>query len=254
MNPGVLVSELYAKHIGRPILVVGGGPSAPAQAEKIVKRFSDMIVISANGHAWKLGLRPDYTFCKDHIHTELKVPMEGMLRGLDSPIVTMHYWADYRAAKWPIQGNSGQHAIALAALMGGKPIIPIGIDCFQGDTYFHTPKSSNISLGRPEGYWKSRMERLAGRLEGAVVRTVGPMLGPFPRFRPDEELPRPKVPHVFAAYEDCPTHYIRAVHRFVMPQDPRSEVPVGRILPVTAGERDLFVRQGVAVGVESRNC
>jgi hypothetical protein len=220
LNPGVLVAELYGKHKGKPILVVGGGPSAPDEARALGSRIDNMVVISANTHAWHLGLRPDYTFCKDHVHTELKTPMEVLVRAGNAPVVTGQYWGDYRCARWPIQGNSGQHAIALAALMGGAPIVPIGIDCFQG------------------------------RLEGAAVRPVGGILGgAFPLYRPYEEFARVTIPSIFDSYVDCPTEYVRAVRRFVLLQDPRAEIPVGFVLPATPLEAALFIRQGVAVSV-----
>jgi hypothetical protein len=244
-----LVAELYGRHKGKPILVVGGGPSAPDEFRALGSRAKEMIVISANSHAWTLGLRPDYTFCKDHIHTELKVPMEALVRR-GAPVVTGQFWADYRCARWPIQGNSGQHAIALAALMGGAPIVPIGIDCFQGETYFHTPNTPNVSLGRSRDYWKSRFTRLHGRLDGAAVRPVGGLLGNvFPLYKPYEEFAHVKIPSIFDSYVDCPTVYIRAVRRFVQPQDPRAEIPVDFVLPVTPLEAALFIRQGVAVSV-----
>lgn len=255
LNPGVLVSALYRKHFGKPILVIGGGPSAPEQLHRLGSRVADMLVISANGHAWSLGLRPDYTFCKDHLHTETQQPMEVMLRAHDQPIVAWHYWADYRAAKWPIQGNSGMHAIALAALMGGSPIVPIGIDCFQGATYFHSPNVSNVSLGRPPGYWKSRMERLAGRLEGATIRPIsGPLAAVFPKYHPHETLPDTRIPRIFDPYDGMATHYVRALKPFVLAQDPRAPVPVGRVFPVTGVEAALFTRQGVAVAVGNTDC
>jgi hypothetical protein len=255
LNPGVLVAELYGKHRGIPILVVGGGPSAPDELAAIGReRVKAMIVISANSHAWQLGLRPDYTFCKDHLHTETKQPMEVLVRAGGAPVVSMQYWADYRCARWPIQGNSGQHAIALAAMMGGAPIIPIGIDCFQGATYFHTPNVRNVSLGRPAGYWKSRMQRLEGRLIGAMIRPVsGPLGDVFPRYKPFEDV-KASIPTIFDLYADCPTMYVKATRRFVLPQDPRAEIPPGFVMPVTPLEHALFTRQGVAVSVGRQDC
>src|SRR5574343_701570 len=74
-----LVSDLYRRHQDRLAIVVGGGPSAPEQLEKI-GGLSSPIVISANGHANKLGLVTDYVVCKDHTHTETKALMEPQLR------------------------------------------------------------------------------------------------------------------------------------------------------------------------------
>lgn len=212
-----------------------------------------MTVISANAHAWKLGLRPDYVFCKDHVHTETGEMMEAVVRAGGVPVVTQHYWADYRAAAWPIQGNSGMMALALAALMGAAPIIPVGFDCFQGQTYFHAPNRRNVSLGRPPGHWKSRFERLAGRLDGAAIRPIsGPLLGVFRRFHPDETIAPPEIPKALRVYEDMPTQYLRAKRRFVMQHDARVEVPIGCVFPASGKEVELYERGGVAERVSPR--
>lgn len=247
MRPGVLASELYNRHSGVPALVVGGGPSAPLHLEALgKKRLERMIVVSANGHAWALRLRPDYIFCKDHIHTELNQPMELLLRAGGVPIASSQYWADYRTAQWPIQGNSGMQAIAFAAMMGCAPIVPIGFDCFQGQTYFHGAQPRNVSLGRPPGYWKSRFDRLARKLDGAMVRPLeGPLAQSFPRFKPYEDAVW-RIPDCLKHYADLKTRHVRAKKRFVLPHDPRAEIPVGHILPVTEGEAARFALNGVA--------
>lgn len=209
-----------------------------------------MLVISANGHAWAAGIRPDYIFCKDHRHTETGELMELLVRFDGVPVVTQHHWADYRAAGWPVQGNSGMMALALAALMGCAPIIPVGFDCFLGPTYFHAPAQRNVSLGRPPGYWKSRIERLKGRLEGAAIRPIsGPLLQAFKRYHPGETIAPPEAPRVFDPYRGVETTYVRAVKRFVMQHDARVEVPVGYVFPAMPKEAAAYVRGGVAVDV-----
>lgn len=195
-----LAATLYGKYLGRPIVVVGGGPSVPSQWAALPDFVKvDAVLIFANAHGFHLGLKPDYIVCKDETHTETKQPMEPQLRAHgDYPIVARYAWADYRLDRWLVQGNSGQMAIALAAMMGGKPIIPIGIDCFQKGVYFHAPEGKNVSQGRHDGVWRSSMTRLMRRLEGAVIRAPGPPLSlTFRRYDPNEVLPEPAIPTVF---------------------------------------------------------
>ena len=197
------VETLYAKHIGRPIIVIGGGPSAPAQWMGLPDSTKeDAVLVFANGHGFKLGLKPDYIVCKDDVHTETNKPMEPQLRAHGNyPILARFEWADYVMVKWPTQGNSGQLAIAAAALMGGKPIIPIGFDCFQGDTYFHSHNAKNVSHGRSDGVWRSSMTRMMLRLEGAVIRPPSGLLTfTFRTYNPSERLPAPVIPAVFDRY------------------------------------------------------
>jgi len=206
MRPGAQhAATLYAKHLGRPVIVVGGGPSTPGQLASVLTRLDgDPVYIFANGHGFKLGLVPDYIVCKDDTHTQTKEKMEPLLRAHGPyPIVTRHPWGDFIMDKWPTQGNSGQLAIALGALIGGKPVIPVGIDCYQKDqgAYFHAPQDDNVSFGRRDAVWRSSMTRMMLRLEGALIRPVdGPMRHTFKRYDPTEALPDPVIPSVFGAY------------------------------------------------------
>lgn len=196
-------AALYARHFGQPIIVIGGGPSAPGQWASLPAPWREAAVkVFANGHGFKLGLEPDFIVCKDDVHTETKQRMEPMLRAHgDYPIVAPHPWADYIMQGWPSQGNSGQLAIALAAMMGGWPVIPVGFDCYQNGTYFHAPDAPNVSLGRLESAWRHGMTRLMRRLDGAVIRALdGVMARMFPRFDPAEVLPEPRIPAIFDKY------------------------------------------------------
>lgn len=197
------VESLYAKYTDRPIVVVGGGPSAPGQWAKLPDYVkADCVLIFANGHGFKLGLKPDYIVCKDDIHTETKQPMEPQLRAHGAyPILARFPWADIVLRDFPAQGNSGQLAIAVAALMGGKPIIPIGIDCYQAGTYFHALQAPNVSGGRRESLWRSTMTRMMLRLEGALIRPPsGIMALMFRKYDPSEVLPEPVIPKTFDRY------------------------------------------------------
>ena len=231
--------------------MVGGGPSAPAQLLE-VSHLRSPIVVSANGHAAKLGLSIDYIFCKDHVHTETKALMEDTLRPLGAPIVGRHYWMDYRAPFWPVQGNSGMMAIALGVLLGGTPVVPIGFDSYQNGTYFHDPKAPNVSLGRFAGHWQSRYQRLALRLTGGAVRSVGGMLtAAFPRYSADERFGAPLMPPALRIYEDMKPVRVEATAPFQTRQDPRVTVPFGTRFVMSEAEALQHVRLGVARLIDS---
>lgn len=202
-SPARLVSELTWKHAGRPALVIGGGPSAPEAFERI-KNDRPWLLIAANAHAFRLGVRPDYVFCKDDESTETKEPMEPVVRRPGIPVIGRHFWTDYRVAEWPITGNSGQMSIAVAALMGCAPIVPIGFDGYQpGGTYWYDLKVKNVSAGRLPGHWMSRYKTLAAKLEGAVIRSMGDMTsGAWPRYEPGEITPHPGLPQILRKYRE----------------------------------------------------
>ncbi len=240
MTDATLVSALYGAHTGRQILVVGGGPSAPSQLRQL--SLDNLIVISANAHAFKLGLTPDYIVCKDHQHTETKQFMEPALRPYGVPIVTRNHWGDFRIPHWPAQGNSGAMAIGLAALMGASLIVPIGMDGYQAGTYFHDLDAPNVSAGRPSGHWKSRFDRLRARLDGAVIRPVdGLMLQTFPAYKPGALLPKARIPFAFEMYKDMKAYHVAALPNCRELFDPRVEIPLGFVFPASADEaRKLF--------------
>lgn len=249
MTDAGLVSALYGAHKHRQVLVVGGGPSAPAQLAQL--SLDNPIVISANAHAFKLGLRADYIMCKDHQHTETKQRMEPVLRGYGVPIVTRNHWGDYRTPHWPAQGNSGAMAIGLAALFGASLIVPIGMDGYQDGTYFHDLTATNVSAGKPSGHWKSRFDRLRTRLDGAVIRPVdGLMTQVFRPYSRYAAIPSPRIPAAFDIYRDMKTYRVQALPNCREMFDPRVEIPEGFTFPVSAEEARRFVnaRRAVPVG------
>ncbi len=210
-----LAGALYRKFEGRPAIVVGGGPSAPAQYAEVISALHNPVVISANGHAAKLGLKPDFVVCKDHRHTETKELMEPALRALGAPLVSRHYWADYRLTGWPIQGNSD----------GLRPSM-----------------------------WDSRYQRFARRLEGAPIRPLaGQLCKVYPRFNPAELFAQPHMPVALQSYATLRATWVRALKPFMLRGETSSEVPVGRVLPVdsaelahamTGGNVEILDRQG----------
>jgi hypothetical protein len=128
------VRELIHRHVGKPAVVIGGGPSAPAG---LARCPTDAIGISANDHGFRLRAC-DFITSLDRI--------ERRLRPHGVPIVSRHLFADYRVLV-PPQPNSGIVGAWLARLLGCSPIYLVGMDCFSGETYFHDPtaKSSGFS-------------------------------------------------------------------------------------------------------------
>jgi hypothetical protein len=245
---GRLVSALYRAYEGRPAIVVGGGPSAPAQLEQL--RHLDAVVISANAHAWKLGLGAHYIACKDHKHTESKLEMEGLLRPYGVPIVSRHHWADYRLAQWPIQGNSGQIALGLAVLMGCRPVIPIGFDCYQSGTYFHDADAKNVSNGLRPTMWTMRYRRMAGKLEMSPIRVFpGPLRDAFLPL--DAPLGPFHMPVSLQRYETMRTYFVRSLQPFSAKNDGNVTVPEGYTFPVDEAECRHYREAGCVEIVDS---
>lgn len=248
-RPGAkLAGELYEKYAHQPILVIGGGPSALDDLAKI-ENAQDMICVSANAHAFRIPqLKPSYIVSNDHRHTRTKELMAPALRQYGVPIVSRHWWADYRLADWTSKGNSGMNAIGVAVLLGGWPVIPLGMDCFQGTTYFHSHEEWNVSLGRPIGYWQHRLLRMATQLRGAAIRPLsGPMTQQFPHYNTSETLPPFYMPDDMRVLKSQKTFYARALKPFVDPNnDARAEVPAGAVFPVSDVEQVRYVRGGIA--------
>lgn len=202
------------------------------------------VIISANGHAPKLGLQPDYVFCKDHAHTETRESMQALLRPLGVPIVSRQYWADYRAPMWPIQGNSGQMALGLGVLLGCAPVIVIGFDCYQNGTYFHDPDAKNVSHGRLASHWQLRYNRLADKLAASSIRFVDrAFIRAFPSYDPAETFGPPHIPPALQQYRDLKVYTARALRDFGLRFDPRATVPAGTVFAISAFEAGHHLRE-----------
>lgn len=138
------VRALIHAHVGRPAVVIGGGPSAPRELEAAPR--DGALFLSVNAHGFKLHAC-DYAVALDKI--------ESQLRPFGVPLISRHVWADYRILQAP-QPNSGIVAAWVARLMGCRPVWLCGMDCYDGAVYFHdaraeTPaksESPDIHLGR----------------------------------------------------------------------------------------------------------
>lgn len=147
------VRNLIHRHVDRPGIVIGGGPSAPAQIEKCP---TDAIVVSANDHGFKLRAC-DFIASLDRI--------EQRVRAHDVPLVSRHLFADYRVLQ-PPQPNSGILGAWLLRLLGCSPIYLVGMDCYDGQTYFHDPaaKSSGFAQSPREHLerWRAFLKAFPG--------------------------------------------------------------------------------------------
>jgi hypothetical protein len=210
------------------------------------------VILSANGHAAKLGLQADYVVCKDHVHTETKELMEPAVRALGAPVVTRQYWGDYRLSGWPMQGNSGMLALGVATLLGCRPIIPIGFDCYQGATYFHDPTARNVSGGMGPSMWRTRYQRFNRRLEEAPIRSLeGCALSLYRPFDTHEVIV-PHMPIVLRAFAEQETHWIRLPEPRPMKDDTRTTVPENYAFPVDPNELRWYQQGGSVEFVDSQ--
>jgi hypothetical protein len=252
-----LISALYRKYADRPALVVGGGPSAPEQLLRISQWLNPFyanppLIVAANGHATRLGLTPDFIVCKDHVHTETKEFMEHKLRPIGAPLVSRYHWAEYRLANWPSQGNSGMMALAVAVLLGCRPVVPIGLDCYQKGTYFHDLDAKNVSGGLRESNWRSRYQRLSNRLEQAPIRAAGGFLGTlFRPFDPTERFDRAHMPVSLQIYADMPSIHVRSLPGFQFTFDRGVAVPPGTEFPVSPLEFASYGKAGFVAPIDN---
>jgi hypothetical protein len=251
-----LISKLVDSGCGRMAIIVGGGPSAPSDLKKI-PHGGKALIISANGHAFKLGLKPEYIWCKDHLRIfpgymergRRREYMERELRRFGVPIVGPNYWCDYRAPDWPIaQFNSGQQALAFATLLGCAPIIPVGMDCFMGPTYFHDAEAPNVSKGRRPGYWDSRIRKLRAALgDRSAIRGVSGLVRDiFGPYRPDKHPPPGPLSPLLQRYVKMETVWVRARREFQDSKDKFAIIPANYVMPCNRAEADRLCKVGLA--------
>lgn len=233
---------------GGEILVVGGGMRAREDLATLGNRdFS--CIISANSHGFKIpGLKPNFIVCKDHRHTETKRHMEPTLREFGVPIITRHYWGDFRLADWELQGNSGLMSIAVAAILGGGPIYPIGFDNFKEGTYWYDPHAKNISKHVSPVVYKQKVLRLAEQLFGTQVRPVsGPLLEVFKPFDPKVSDHPYMQPRILQKYQGLSGYQVRAVNEFQMSFDRRVTILPGTEFWISEAE---YRTPGIRLNVE----
>jgi hypothetical protein len=188
-----LVTELFHRWAGKPILVIGGGPSVLRDLPNL--KIEPACVISANEHGFKQDrFKIDLVTNVDKRHCLLKEPMEKILRPFGVPIVNRHSWADFRICDWTMAGNTGMQAIALAAALGASQVIVTGIDMWQGGRiYFYDRGAKPAKHPAPKRAMRHRMKERINPLRafcaGANIRPMsGALLQWFKPYDPAEVL------------------------------------------------------------------
>jgi hypothetical protein len=219
--------------------VLGGGPSARKDLARL--ELTPACVISANEHgAHQDRFKIDLVVNCDKRHCMLQRPMEEILRAAlpNAAIVNRHSWADYRLGDWRFSGNSGLTAIAVAAALGGNPVIVTGIDMFHGGRlYFHDAgaKPSKARTVRPAVIRrdKTKLTPLKQFCAGQAIRPMsGPLTEYFTQYDPTEpRKERARVPYAQRRDDEVLVEVVRAFKfsNFDM-------VPLGRQMAVTRAE------------------
>lgn len=234
-------SEIALRFAGRPIAVICGGPSALRNMHVI---DGCAAYISANDHGCRL--RPcDYITACDLVHTVEKVDMEQRLRVHGTPIVSPLFYADYRLTDWTYDGNSGMHAIYVAWLLGGHPIIVVGLDCYTGDrSYFHSQGKSSGGHAKDAAHFEDSARRLSDMMPGAVVRLVDSPLTTWPRYDAAELLPDFAPSTELLSKAGHPN-----IQRIRMRQNAcmwKNDLRYSHLYDVTAGEAASLAARGLA--------
>ena len=192
-----LISSIFNTHYGKPILVIGGGPSVNDDLAALPENYFSAI-ISSNDHGFRQHkFTVTYASNVDKTHIERSMPMREFMRAFKAPVINRHSWGDYRLPNWQLVTNSGLNAVVVAAVLGGHPIVTTGIDLWaQGNVYFHRVRSSYRSTPTKSGI-TNKMNDLRVWTKCAQIRALsGPVSEAFGAFDPAEKLP-PAVPHPY---------------------------------------------------------
>lgn len=194
------VRDLIHAHVGRPGVVIGGGPSRTAA---IAATPTDAIFISTNDHGLReLKRHPapprriHYTVACDRIERRARydIGKGGDATAWGVPVISRHMWADYRLLFLPGK-SSGMAAAWLLRLMGCTPIILTGMDLYTGGTYADDPtaRSSGKTVAAVEHL---RRWRVLAKAYPAMYRVIGcdkRLAADFGYYDP-EETPARAVP------------------------------------------------------------
>ncbi|MEX2125462.1 MAG: hypothetical protein WD795_16330 [Woeseia sp.] len=176
--------------VSGPVLIVGGGPSAPADLAKLAG-IDFAAIISANLHGFVAvdqGLIPrvDYVLLGDVRNSETREFQEPIFRTYNKPLLGRHPCCDY-SVEIPLPGvgeyrlNAGQLAIVAGCHIGGSPVYPVGLDCWQhDDTYWHDTGADVVCMRQEHGvYYRipAQLRTLKNVCKGYDVRPQsGPLL------------------------------------------------------------------------------
>jgi len=219
-----LLGEVCGTFTG-PIIVVGGGPSAPAALEALrdTYQIAPAAVLSANEHGHKQSIyKVTHSVCCDATHGVTRQSMEKVLRQHGKPIVSPHHFADIRLAEWKLAANTGLTAIAVAVYFGGAPVIVVGVDCYRAvdphaGVYFYDERAKSNSTTKHASNFDRQFTALEQYIGArAPVRFVGGhALEHFPQWDPSEAL---------APVQPVKARYYRSLATIVMQCRPHGHV------------------------------
>lgn len=244
-----LISDLFDRWADKPILVIGGGPSVNDDLPRLVAT-PPACVIGANDHGAHQKVFPvDLCVNLDKIHCFRKLPMEHILRPLGAPIANKLSWADYRLADWPALGNTGMASIAVAAALGGNPVIVTGLDFWHGGRrYFHKVDEETRRSRKPmvlTHFHRKKLKDLVAFVKGANIRPMsGPLCDIWPKYSVDEVLPARKDVAYRRKMRSIKPTYLRALRPFSLSN--MDAVRTGQILVTSPGEAESLVAAGKA--------
>jgi hypothetical protein len=256
----LVISDLFGLYVDRPILVIGGGPSVAEDLPKLVD-LRPALVLSANEHGCKQDFfRVDYIVHCDKVHCMKRtpegrtIPMAPHLREYGKPLISRWSTADVRLEDWRFTGNSGTTAVAVAAALGGSPIVVTGLDFWAtGRRYFHDGTQAPRERRRINGgpvvqHPDRRLNALAQFVEHAHVRPMSGLLATrWPLYDPAERFqPAPVIP--YTAKLNPSTEY-RAVRSFHWSN--YDTVPADTVLKLTKSEAAPLLQTGKIAPVVS---
>lgn len=244
-----VISDLYGPYRDRPILVIGGGPTVATDIPALPAEFQPALVLSANEHGLRQDrYKVDYILHCDKLHCFRHVNMTDYLRQFNTPLISKWSTADVRLEEWRFSGNSGTTAVAVAAALGGSPIVVTGLDFWAtGRIYFYdsmadmTPAQRKLAkkpiIAQPD----RRLNRLAEFVKGAHVRPMSGLLsGRWPVYRPDETFgPAPVIPYTAALIPSAEYRATRGFH-----WSNYDTVAQGTVLRLTKAEAEPLLRDG----------
>lgn len=242
-----VVSELFGLYVGKPILVIGGGPSVMADLQRLCG-FNPALVLSANEHGCKQLFYPvDYIIHCDKVHCFRHEPMAPYLRQFGPPLISRWGSADIRLENWRFNGNSGTTAVALAAALGGSPIIVTGLDFWNtGRKYFWdnladlTPAKRKLASRPVIHSPDKRTSALSQFVKGAHIRPMSGLLATrWPKFDPAEKLDAPPViPYTEQEFKSSDYRVTRSFH-----WSNHDTLAVGTVLKLTSSEAGPLLRE-----------
>ena len=149
-------------HAGKLGVVLGGGPSLPEHIKLIPE---NAVLFGVNYHASKL-IDCDYIVFNDPVdYSGLKGQKVSRFRELSDI---------YRDS--PKGLNSGVIATLFALETGCNPVILAGMDCYQGQSYFHSDeynRGQDIPLKDQLNYWNIVPKGNVFALGGPLIEIFG---------------------------------------------------------------------------------